>query len=402
MEMKKISFLLCWIPFYAFAQKQDQLIGIGMKDSIRSSILQETRSYWVHLPLQYNSEMFGQDARYPVLYLLDGEAHFNSVSGLVEILGGGINGTHVIPDMIVIGIPNRDRTRDLTPTHRETDNSGKPQAFLKTSGGNDRFLNFLKQELIPHIDSVYRTMAYRVFVGHSFGGITVINALFTMPELFNGYIAIDPSLWWDNKVLMQKSRTYFQHTDLQKKSLFLAQANTLSREDTAVNEHFESIKEFATLLDTRNQSGIHWKYAYYADDDHGSVPMIAEYEGLRFLFRDYHIRFGEIAGHPELLKTQFQHLSLQTGVAFSPPEDLINGLGYNLMNSDKVDLAIQYFQMNIDNHPRSANAYDSMGEAWMKKGDTKKSIEYYQQSLQLNPQNDNAKKMIEKMKGKKS
>ena len=286
------SILLIFSCSMAECQSDHSLIIIGHKDSIHSKILDEFRPFLIHLPEGYDgSNRVFEPEKYPVLYLLDGDAHFNSVSGLVQILGGGINGTHVIPDMIVVAIPNKDRTRDLTPTHTEMDNSGKPSAFMKPSGGGTKFLQFLRNELIPHIDSQYRTMPYRVFVGHSFGGITVINALYTMPEVFNAYIAIDPSLWWDHQILLKKAREYFMQTQLKGRSLYLAQANTMVSGDTSINEHFESIKEFATLLETRNHSGLSWKYAYYGDDDHGSVPFISEYEGLRFFFDYYHFCF---------------------------------------------------------------------------------------------------------------
>ena len=400
--MKKIHCILfVCLPFFVHSQSNDSLIVIGRKDSLHSNILNESRQYLVHLPDSYDGGLFSK-AKYPVLYLLDGDAHFNSVTGLVQILGAGINGTHVIPDMIVVAIPNTDRTRDLTPTHSDKDFAGKSQDFFKSSGGNANFLKFMKDELIPHIDSTYRTMPYRVFVGHSFGGITVINALYTIPETFNAYIAIDPSLWWDHQVLLEKAKDYFQRADLKGRSLYVGQANTLVPGDTSINEHFESIREFATLLETRNHSGINWKYNYYNDDDHNSVPFIAEYEGLRFIFDGYHIRFAKIAFHPEMLKEQYRKFSDETKVNFMPQEDVINSFGYNLMSNNQYDLAIQYFQMNIDYYPNSANVYDSMGEAWMKKGDAKKAIGYYQKSLQLNPANDNAKNMIKKMQEKKN
>ncbi len=393
--MQKIKWLLfLCLPFCGYAQTANN-ISIGKIDSIHSNILKENRQYFVHLPRNYTG-LFAQN-KYPVLYLLDGDAHFNSVSGLIEILGGGINGTHVIPDMIVVAIPNTDRTRDLTPTHTDLDFQGRHSDFFQTSGGNTNFLNFVKNELIPHIDSSFRTMPYRVLVGHSFGGITVINALYSMPETFNAYLAIDPSLWWDKQILLEKAKTFFQHTNLKHKTLYLAQANTLVAGDTNVNQHFEAIKEFATLLDTRNQSGLRWKYDYYGDDDHGSVPFISEYNGLRFIFDDYHIRTTTIVLSPEKLKEQFSKLSEETNVQFTPPEDVINGLGYNMLNAKEYDKAIAFFQMNIDYYPKSSNVYDSMGEAWMDKGDTKKAIEYYQKSLQLDPTNTNAKNMIGRM-----
>jgi predicted alpha/beta superfamily hydrolase len=383
-----------------YGQPGDSLVIIGKKDSIRSTLLQETRPYWIRFPAGYDEKngVF-QKSNYPVLYLLDGDAHFNSVAGLVQIMGGGINGTRVIPDMIVVAIPNTDRTRDLTPSHSTKDNTGNEVPFLKSSGGGPRFLEFLKKELIPHIDSNYRTMPYRVLVGHSFGGITVINALYTMPETFNAYIAIDPSLWWDQQLLLKKARTYFQHASLNTKTLYLSQANTLNAGDTNINDHFESIKEFATLLETRNHSGLRWKYEYFPDDDHGSVPFISEYDGLRFIFADYRIR-NEVFHHPELITAQYQKLYEETGVKFKPDESVINNLGYQALNSKSYDLAVEYFQMNINYYPDSYNVYDSMGEAWMKKGDYRKSISYYKRSLDLNPANKGAEEMIRKMQAK--
>jgi len=399
--MKRWLLLLLFsLPIACFTQTNTDIV-IGKTDFIYSKILKENRTFFIRLPRNYNNPSFSPD-KYPVLILLDGEAHFNSVCGLVEILGSGINGTHVTPDMFVIGIPNTDRTRDLTPTHDSKDFTGRERDDLENSGGNNNFLHFIKDELLPHIDSLYRTMPYRVLVGHSLGGIAVINALYTMPETFNAYIAIDPSLWWDHQVLLKKAETYFKQNDLPNKWLYLGQANTLIHDgDSSLNTHFESIKMFSTLLQTRNYSGINWKYDYYSDDDHGSVPFISEYAGLRFIFDGYHIRPGDVISNPAKLKEQFKTFSVKTNVIFSPPEDVINSLGYNLMAINKIDQAIEYFQMNIDNYPKSSNVYDSMGEAQMKKGDTRKAIEYYQKSLQLNPNNDNARKNIAKMQEKK-
>jgi len=395
--MKKICVLiLICLPVVAYNQIKDRPVIIGKIDSLYSKALNESRPYWVYLP-QNDATNFFQPGRYPVLYLLDGDAHFHSVSGLVQILSSGINGTFVIPEMIVIGIPNTDRTRDLTPTHSDKSIDGKEVKNFKTSGGGNNFLKFLKEELIPHIDSAYTTLPYRVLVGHSIGGITVINALYTMPDLFNAYVAIDPSLWWDQQVLLQKGKTFFRDNNLTHKSLFLAQANTISVEDPNTIKHFEPIKEFAKLLETNNRSGLRWRYKYYDNDRHGSVALIAEYDGLRFIFDSYNTRF-KIGMSPEKLKNHFQGFSEETNVNFTPPEAIINSLGNEALFSEKYDLALHYFQMSIDFYPQSSNAYSSMGEAWTKKGDVKKAIEYYEKSLKLNPQNENAKAKIKKLK----
>ena len=141
--------------------------------------------------------------RYPVVYLLDGDAHFYSVAGMIHQLSE-VNGNTLFPEMIVVGIPNTDRMRDLTPTHSPTGYTGDSTG-VGSSGGGEIFMSFIEKELIPYIDSLYPTAPYKVFIGHSLGGLTVINALLHHTRLFNSYIAIDPSMWWQNQLLLKQS-----------------------------------------------------------------------------------------------------------------------------------------------------------------------------------------------------
>jgi hypothetical protein len=103
-------------------RRYERATNIGRVDSIRSAILDERRPFLDYTPPSYSDTTL-VPGRYPVLYLLDGDAHFHSVSALVQILGAGVNGTFVVPEMIVVAIPNigGNRTRDLTPT-KATDN----------------------------------------------------------------------------------------------------------------------------------------------------------------------------------------------------------------------------------------------------------------------------------------
>ncbi|MFI5311145.1 MAG: alpha/beta hydrolase, partial [Gemmatimonadales bacterium] len=243
-------------------------ISIGTIDSMWSATLKENRRFLVYTPRSYSARGRAPQ-KYPVLYLLDGDAHFHSVTGLLQILSEGVNGTYVVPEMIVVAIPNTDRSRDLTPTHADAGPDGVVNAAFKTTGGGPAFLQFLKGELIPRIDSAYRTASYRVLVGHSFGGITAINALYVMPKTFNAYVAIDPSLWWDNQVLLKKAKGFFARPGLAPASLFVGQANTINADDTTSNAHFSSIVQFNGIMESYNQSGIRYAYKYYPDDSHG-------------------------------------------------------------------------------------------------------------------------------------
>ena len=126
----------------AVLQGQDRFqraVRIGQVDSIWSATLEENRPYLVYTPPSYG-DTTAAPQRYPVLYLLDGDAHFHSVSGLLQILGTGVNGTYVVLEMIVVAIPNTDRTRDLTPTHAEAGPDGETVPEFKSSGGGPAFL----------------------------------------------------------------------------------------------------------------------------------------------------------------------------------------------------------------------------------------------------------------------
>jgi len=361
----------------------NQMVTIGRKESIESKILNEVRPYWVYVPPAASRP----GIKLPVIYLLDGDAHFHSVSALVQILGTGVNWTYVIPEMIVVAIPNIDRVKDLTPSHSKKGDSG-------TSGGGNNFLKFIKDELIPQIDSRYPTNGYRTLIGHSFGGITTINALYTIPESFDSYIAIDPSLWWDDHLLLNKADSVFKSRDWSTKTLFISQANTLGPGEST-NDHFGSIKEYVKVLENNKASGLVWSYKYYPDDSHGSVPFISEYDGLRFVFDDYTPSYEKVGHDPDLVKSIYDRYHTL------PPEQVIEDFGYKAMREGNIDLAILYFQMNIDTYRHSSAAEASMANLWLSRGDSSKALQYYLNALQLEPQNKEIRNKVLELQGDK-
>ena len=167
---------------------------------INSKFLNEERAYRVHLPPSYSDTLHAQK-KYPVLLLLDGYYHFWYTINVMSFLSAN----NVIPEFILVAVPNTDRTRDLTPTHSIMHYNGKEdEDFLKTSGGGDQFLNFINKELMPVIDKNFNTMKLKVFVGHSFGGLTATQSFLSNSSPFNAYISMDPSLWWDNNLCIEQ------------------------------------------------------------------------------------------------------------------------------------------------------------------------------------------------------
>jgi len=378
------------------AQAKSGAVTIGATDSVWSPTLKENRKFLVYTPPSYSDTTY-LPKRYPVLYLLDGDAHFHSVTGLLQILGTGINATFVLPEMIVVAIPNTNRTRDMTPTHTDRDPDGKPQPALAASGGMANFLTFITTELIPRIEHDYRTAPYRVFVGHSLGGITTINALYTMPEAFNAYVAIDPSLWWDKRVLLKQARERFSKPGLAGRTLFVAQANTITPGDTTLNMHFNSIIQFNSILETFNQSGLRYSYKYYPHDSHGSVPMIAEYDALRFIFDVYDVPLLEALERPAYLTEHFTRVSAAMGYKIDPPEAMVDLIGHVALGRDTT-AALQLFEMNTRLYPTSANAVASLADVWLAKKDTTKAVGYYEKALAMRPGLQRAKDMVQKLR----
>ena len=197
---------------------------IGTVDSIYSKVLNEQRKIWVSLPSNYGRGL-NAAKKYPVIYLLDGDGHCQSVAALLKQFSTNVNS--VSPEMIIVGISNTNRTRDLSPTHFTLGPDGKTMPGMGSLGGGEKFTEFIEHELIPNIDSLYPAASYRMLIGHSLGGLLVMNTFVNHRDLFNAFVAIDPSMWWDNERLLKQTSATLNEQNFEGKSLFLAVANTM-------------------------------------------------------------------------------------------------------------------------------------------------------------------------------
>ncbi|GAC1369909.1 MAG: hypothetical protein NVSMB30_08080 [Hymenobacter sp.] len=198
--------LLCCAANVAQAQTiKNGAIVIGQVDCLTSTVLNEQRKVWVSVPASASDPTYAKQ-RYPVMYLLDGDRHFAYTSGMIQRLSRVTNKLH--PEMIVVGIPNTLRTRDLTPS-RPTSGEGMSPEELKTAGGGENFTAFLEKELIPYIEAHYPATSHRTLIGHSFGGLLVMNTLVHHSNLFENYVAIDPSMDWDGEKLLKQAHEAF-------------------------------------------------------------------------------------------------------------------------------------------------------------------------------------------------
>jgi predicted alpha/beta superfamily hydrolase len=393
--------------------EKDNKIVFGHKEVIHSDILKEDREIWIHLPESAKNDSISS-TKYPVLYLLDGDAHFYSVTGMIKQLSTA-NGNTMSPEMIVVGIPNTDRTRDLTPTH--VNEMFGDTIFPKTSGGGKNFLSFIEKELMPYVEKTYPTSNYKTFVGHSFGGLAVIDAFVDRPDLFNNYVAIDPSLWWDNQKLLKRAENVLRDNKYEGKSLYLGVANTMDEgmnyneveNDTSqTTEHIRSILEFAKTTESIKDNGLNFKWKYYDNDSHGSVPLITEYDALRFLFPWYELKginqffdptsTASVDDLVNLINSHYKNVSTNFGYEVLPPESFINQLGYAFMdNSDTQNKSNALFSMNVENYPNSSNVYDSLGDCYLAQQDSLKALNVFQKALEVG-ENEFSQEKIDMLK----
>jgi predicted alpha/beta superfamily hydrolase len=353
-------------------------ISIGKRYTIHSTLLGEDRTLFVSLPQSYKDRH--KYTRYPVLYLLDGEKYFHSFTGAVKQLSS--DATPHIPEMIVVGIKSQQRVKDSSPTRSLIGASGKIEKQYEVSGGANKFLSFMKTELIPYIENTYSTSEYRILTGYSFTGLPVIHALFTMPETFNAYIAIDPSWFWDDFILEKRAKHFVENYKLSNRELFVAVHSNPYPADM-----FPLQKNALSLIDIFNNSelkGLSWGYKIYKDETHHSMPMISLYGALKHIFRGYRASLDTLYKNPLKLEFQYKKLSKRLGAQIFPQEGLMNFFGNQFLNNyNDVEKAITYFELNANNYPSSPNAWESLGDAYTKKGDKVKAKIYYRKSMKL-------------------
>ncbi|HWB26198.1 MAG TPA: alpha/beta hydrolase-fold protein [Chitinophagaceae bacterium] len=408
MKILILIYLFLSIFLSSVVAQQNNLLTIGTIHNIHSGILHGERQIWVHLP---PSAGLDKKKKYPVIYLQDGEKNFASVAGMVDFLSS-VWGNNVCPEMIVVGIPNTNRIRDLTPT-KVTSGLWIDSITAANSGGGEAFMAFIEKELIPHIDSLYPSMPYRILIGHSLGGIMVINTLMHHTKLFKGYIAIDPSMWWDQQRLLHEAARTMKTNAYPGETIFLAMANTLpigmdttsiQTDTTSGTIHSRSILQLSRYL-LGNKNGLKASFKYYADESHTTSPLPATYDGLHFIFKDYTLSYPAnsftdstfplasfLKEHYAVLSSEYLMFN-EDGSALLPPEDVVNNAGYFMMSQKQFTKAEDLFKMNIQNYPSGAVAYRYLGDLYAAKGDNRKAIENYKKSLSLKEDIETKKKL---------
>jgi predicted alpha/beta superfamily hydrolase len=386
--MMKTTLILFALIFSAFQVTAQNNFSLGFADSVKSEILKEQRQLLIYTPYQGKKARAATKNTYPVIYVLDGENNFRSVAITVERLAD----MGLCPPMIVVGIPNTNRSRDLTPTTVANNTDG-----VKNSGGGERFLSFIDKELIPHIDSNYLTAPYKILMGHSLGGLMVMYTMVHHKNLFKGYVAIEPAIWWDNHKVLNEAKAAIEKYTYGKKTLFLAIANHMERGvDTTdvqadTSDQTELTRDNLELIHHVHQhpeNELRFKEVYYGNDNHGTVPFIAAYDALRFIF-DYYVfpRYSEYQiTNPNLASVitgHYRKITEELGYQVLPNASLVNNLGYYALREKRYQVAEKLFALNVRNYPKDANPLDSYGDYYLARGDKQNALICFKKALSI-------------------
>ena len=303
-----------------------------------------------------------------------------SIVGIVQQLSQA-NGNGILPEMIIVGIENTNRMRDLVPA------SG--------AGQKNPFVDFLTAELLPYIDSQYQTAPYRVLVGHSLGGLTVVDMLVSSPDYFNAYLAIDPSMWYQQERFLQKTIAELSKQRRNGKRLFIGTANTmpagmnlsqLTTDRSPETQHIRSIRRLDSFLRTYPH-GVVYEQRYYEKERHNTVPLLSEYDGLRFIFDYYALDLSEkdwadtTAMLASRIRSHYKNVSKEMGYPNAAPFSLLRYLAYEAWGQKQYDKAAAFLRLNLDSYPDSAEVYESFAGFLLERGDTAAAIAQYQEAV---------------------
>ena len=397
------SFAILLFSFCARAQQNNPFIS-GFEKTMPSPILGTQRTAWIHIPnINRGNENTGKE-HYPVIYLLDGDENFNDIVSMTEFMSNA----GICPPMIVVGILHQSRMAELTfGTDKETPG---------VVGNGEKFILYLEKELMPYIESNYPTASYKIFIGHSVGGLAVVNTLIHHQNLFNAYISLDAALWWNNQQIVKDAKVILANNNYKGKTLFMALANRMEKgmdtlavqkDTTEGTELIRSNLEFVKDIFKNKTNQLRFQHKFYENDDHSSVRLIGEYDALRFIFDYYKLKiYNSELNDPDfkldsLLVTHYKNVSDQIGYLIKPAESQVNGLGYYMLNQKQFMKAEALFKLNIINYPGAANCYDGLGDLYLAKGDKAKAIESFKKTLTLKPIPETKQKLETLLKEKK-
>jgi predicted alpha/beta superfamily hydrolase len=345
--MKKIIVFLMALPLMSIAQQfKSEPIENGIRIKFNSRIMGEERTIWIRVPASYY-EASSSTQTYPVIYVLDGKSAFFPVTGVVSFMSEEDHVNYQIPEMIVVGVDTENRFRDLTPikstkqANGEESKTPEQKLMMSGSGGGEQFLNFLKEEVFTYIEKNYRTNPFRIYVGHSLGGLTATYTFLKHPDLFNATISIDPSLWWDGAKYVNEAPELLKTMPKDQIRKYYVSVIDSSSYGGSLQFHTNAIFNIGKAMENVSSKNIQYKVDYIANTDHSSIPMLSWYNGLLFIFEGYHKSHFDYMKDPDLIESHFKEVESKIGLKMNPSQDIFKILVHYLTSPDRYPDAVK-------------------------------------------------------------
>ncbi len=325
--------------------------GRAQEQFLYSKSLKENRAIQIYLPDDYGNS----SKSYPVLYVLDGEYVFDYAKGAVDFLS---NDFGFLPQMIVVGIPNTDRNRDLFVT-------------LEPDGAYLNFIQFLNQDVIPYIEEHYRTNPFSLLYGWS-SGSGVVNYIFVKtPQLFDAYILSGAGIGPKTEAFIKSELKPNVYEGIH----LYASAEGPSFRAPALKKHEE-------LIRLKKLEGLHKQFRVYDQLNHSEVLSQGLYDGLKFVFHDFYISDSISSAGSHATISYYKSLKKKYGFITEIPVGTINEICAKLVEENKSKEAVQLVDHGIRTHPHSATLLATKGEVHQYLKQFKLAADYYKKALQ--------------------
>lgn len=349
----------------------NQLLGLGTQYNLKSQILHEERPIIISLPHGYENN----DANYPVLYLLDGLGNIKHEIGTVELL----TDSGIIPPMIIVAVESLDRSRDLTPSSAgQGVYGGLGNSGIAQSGGAPKFLQFLEDELIPYVESKFRTYPYRLLEGHSFGGLFSTYVLMEKPDIFDAFIIQAPALWWNKEEMTANAKPFFKsHTNLDKTIYF----GIGGGDGWGMRQE---LKRYVQVIEENTPKSLRWKHEEVGDEDHDTSRLLLNYYGLKYVFSDL-IASEELRNNYSnafFLKGERELMNKYGQQARRPVSNYVD-IALKLLKEENDLGAIVVFKRAVNAYPKYIGLMTNLAKLYEKTKQNEKAIDTYKLAIQL-------------------
>ena len=352
-------------------------VTIGHYRTIHSEILGEDRLLSIYLPYGYDSA----DDRYPVLYLNGATTylHLAQAAAATETLDGHSK----TPQMIVVGVDWIDGMRDYMPV-----------ALPNRPGGGkaDVYLSFMLEELIPFINTNYRTADYRILSGYSTAGIFVVSTFLSNPEAFDAYVAASAELGWANDHFTKAFQERLSGYDSADKSIYLSYGSDDYQESVV-----DVMPSYIQMLEDLAPDNLRWSVEMVDDGAH--VPYSTLYNGLGFVFTGWKYPSAELQERGlSGLKDFYANLSARYGFPVKVPVAMLRTLGVSyLQDENQIGTAIEVFKYYAESRPEEPDSHYYLGAAYYRHNEPGLARACFEKTLEISPTHNGAARMLERM-----